>query len=134
MVKTGETRLPLERIPAIARALEVDPGYLMRLALMEYEPALFEVLMATLGKPLTRNGRALVEIYRKIAPMDDIAIEGRAAALPMPTLDSLHRPRRAIDLRTRASAFRPRPRQRSMRPLGRKPSPYRRFSPEDRMS
>ena len=32
-LKTGRNKLPLDRVPSLAKALEVDPAYLMRLAL-----------------------------------------------------------------------------------------------------
>lgn len=53
------------------------------------ELALFEVIIETLGEPLTRNEQALVEIYRRIAPRDDVRIEGDAVARVMLALDSL---------------------------------------------
>lgn len=33
MVKAGKTRLPLDRVPTLAKALECDPRYLFRLAI-----------------------------------------------------------------------------------------------------
>jgi transcriptional regulator with XRE-family HTH domain len=89
MIKTGETKLPLERIPEVATALEVDPAYLMRLALCEYEPELFGIIVHTLGKPLTRNEQAVVEAYRRIAPLDDVEITDDAQAQLMLTIDSM---------------------------------------------
>lgn len=38
MLKSGETRLPLARAPAMALALGVSPSELVRLCLQEYEP------------------------------------------------------------------------------------------------
>ena len=32
-LKTGKNKVPLDRVPSLAKALEVDPAYLMRLAL-----------------------------------------------------------------------------------------------------
>ena len=31
-LKTGKNKVPLDRVPSLAKALEVDPAYLMRLA------------------------------------------------------------------------------------------------------
>lgn len=36
MLKTGESKLPLDRVPGMAKALECDIGYLFRLALTQY--------------------------------------------------------------------------------------------------
>ncbi|MGZ9053126.1 MAG: helix-turn-helix domain-containing protein [Rhodoplanes sp.] len=33
MMKRGETKLPLDKVPALAKALHVDPAHLFRLAL-----------------------------------------------------------------------------------------------------
>lgn len=89
MIKTGETKLPLDRVPAVAQALEVDPAYLMRLALCEYEPELFAIIIHHVGKPLTRNEQAIVECYRRIAPHDDVEIVGDGVARIMLAIDSL---------------------------------------------
>lgn len=40
MIKQGQTKMPLARIPQMARALEVDPLEFLRLALGEYMPEL----------------------------------------------------------------------------------------------
>jgi len=88
MMKTGETRLPLERVPAFARALEIDAAFLMRMALQEYHPELYQVLIETLGKPLTANERAIVECYRRVAPHDDIEMDSFTQSLVQLTLDS----------------------------------------------
>ena len=38
MFKQGNTKLPLNRIGPLAKALEVDPAHLLRLAMREYLP------------------------------------------------------------------------------------------------
>ena len=40
MLKTGALKLPLERIPALAKALACDPGELLLIAMNDYSPAL----------------------------------------------------------------------------------------------
>ena len=37
MLKTGASKLPLDRVPSLARALECDPAYLLRLTLEQVE-------------------------------------------------------------------------------------------------
>lgn len=44
MIKTGRTSVPLGRIPALARAINVEPKILLAMCLREYKPSLFEVL------------------------------------------------------------------------------------------
>ena len=43
MIKTGRTKLPIARIPALAKALDSDPRELLALALQTYEPELYRV-------------------------------------------------------------------------------------------
>lgn len=42
MFKTGQTKLPVNRIAALAKALEVNPVHLLRLVMLEYIPDLWE--------------------------------------------------------------------------------------------
>jgi hypothetical protein len=44
MIKNGQTAVPLSRIPALARAIDVEPKTLLTKCLLEYKPGLFEVL------------------------------------------------------------------------------------------
>lgn len=55
MVKRGETKLPVSKLPALAKALEVDPAHLMRLALEDYLPGLANAIEQTLGYMATKN-------------------------------------------------------------------------------
>ena len=46
MMKTGRTKIPLARIPALAKALNADPKEMLAIALEAYQPELYEVLSA----------------------------------------------------------------------------------------
>jgi len=65
MFKQGNTKLPLNRIGPLAKALDVDPAYLLRLAMLEYMPdtwaSIENVMQSTL---LTANELALVRAFR----------------------------------------------------------------------
>ena len=65
MFKQGATKLPLNRIGPLAKALDIDPVYLLRLTLLEYIPDTWEmvenVMQSTL---LTANELDLVRAYR----------------------------------------------------------------------
>jgi len=50
-------KIPIERIPALARACQVDAAYFLRLALAEFYPATYAVIVDTIGEPLTENER-----------------------------------------------------------------------------
>ena len=70
MLKRGEMKVPLDRIPALAKACHVDPIYLLRLAMEEYSPEIWAVLVDTIGVPLSSNEWEVVFAYR-IASIDD---------------------------------------------------------------
>ena len=60
MFKRGETRVPLEKIPALANALKVDPGHLFRLALEQYWPDLGATIATIFGRMATENEEAIL--------------------------------------------------------------------------
>lgn len=53
MLKQGDTRVPLNRIPALAQTLGMDQRRFLLLAIEEYHPGVHEVLCDVLGLPLT---------------------------------------------------------------------------------
>lgn len=76
MMKTGLTKVPLARIPALATILEIDRTAFLECALEEYHPEVHEVLCEVLGLPLTPDEEELVSIYR-IACLDHyLPLEG----------------------------------------------------------
>ncbi|WP_166636782.1 helix-turn-helix domain-containing protein [Cognatilysobacter terrigena] len=44
MIKTGRTKIPLARIPALAKSLGADPKEMLAVALESYQPELYDVL------------------------------------------------------------------------------------------
>lgn len=50
MIRAGVTKLPLSKIGVMAKALDVDPSYLLRLALTEYMPEAWAVFEQVLGR------------------------------------------------------------------------------------
>lgn len=63
MMRTGEMKVPLDRVPALAEACLVDPAYFLRLVLAEYHPEVYGILLDTLGDPLTKNARNWLACY-----------------------------------------------------------------------
>ena len=67
MFKNGQTKLPINRIAPLARALEVDPVHLLRLVMLEYIPEVWEsienIMKSTL---LTANELELVRAFREV--------------------------------------------------------------------
>ena len=65
MFKQGRTKLPIGRVGAIAKALDVDPAHLLRLVLLEYVPDTWEAIETVIHSTLlTANERELVNTYR----------------------------------------------------------------------
>jgi hypothetical protein len=52
MIKTGETKLPLERVASLARALDADPAHLFRLAMIDQWPELAAVIEEIFGRQM----------------------------------------------------------------------------------
>tara|TARA_R110002110_G_scaffold376568_2_gene586697 strand:+ start:205477 stop:205764 length:288 start_codon:yes stop_codon:yes gene_type:complete len=50
MFKNGETKVPLNKVPALAQALEIKPDKLMRLALQEYYPDAYQAILSAIEK------------------------------------------------------------------------------------
>jgi hypothetical protein len=66
MFKKGDTKLPLEKIGRIAKAIEVDPIHLMCMCLREYMPETFWEIEKMFGQPvLTANELEILEIVRR---------------------------------------------------------------------
>ncbi len=49
MIRKGQTKVPLTRIPALARSLDLDERALFQIAAQEYQPELWSVLDALYG-------------------------------------------------------------------------------------
>jgi hypothetical protein len=56
MIKTGASKLALDRVPSMARALDCDPAWLMRLALEQaVGDTAAQALVEIFGTPVTAN-------------------------------------------------------------------------------
>ena len=62
MIFSGSMKLPLDKVPAMARALELDNAALLRRALEEYYPGVLPIIEEALGRTamLTTNQRDLL--------------------------------------------------------------------------
>jgi transcriptional regulator with XRE-family HTH domain len=68
MIKTGKTKIPLARIPALAKALDVDPKEMFAIALEAYEPELFSVFAKVMPGMLISDAEfRLVQAMRSAA-------------------------------------------------------------------
>lgn len=79
MIKNGATKIPLDRVPALARALETDPAHLMRISLEQAigQTAAVAVL-EVFGTATTVNERAWLEEIRDASGQTDPKLTARS--------------------------------------------------------
>lgn len=67
MIKSGRVKLPVHRVPAMAKALGVDPHHLLRLVMEEYTPETWGVLRQVIGSQLdvAEDELALIHLVRE---------------------------------------------------------------------
>jgi hypothetical protein len=66
LFKQGKTKLPVNKVPAMAKALGVDQANLLRIVMSEYMPETWEVLSAVIGdRIMSEDERALLEMVKK---------------------------------------------------------------------
>lgn len=76
MLKTGETRVPLDRIPSLAQTLGMDERLFLMIAIEEYHPGVHEVLVDVLGLPLSDAELGILTMFRMASMRDEIEVEG----------------------------------------------------------
>ncbi len=57
-IKKGLMRFPIGKVPELARALDLDPGQLMRMALKEMDPSILSAVEACMGPLQLTSGEA----------------------------------------------------------------------------
>lgn len=80
MIKTGATKLPVDRVPALAKALDSDPAWLLRLALEQSHggtaaAAIYEIL----NQPVTKNEMTWLAEIRAASGDTDPRLTSRAS-------------------------------------------------------
>lgn len=79
MIKQGKTKLPITKVGQLAKVLEVDPIYLLRLTMSEYCPDTWQVFQHLIGRSLiTANELALIEVVRRACGDVDLALKDKA--------------------------------------------------------
>ena len=56
MIKNGEMRVPIERVPALARATGLDALVLLQVAMSEYMPDTWRAILSILSEANERSG------------------------------------------------------------------------------
>lgn len=79
MIKTGATKIPLDRVPALAVAIETDPGHLMRLALEQAIGKTAAVaVLEVFGTPTSVNERGWLTEIRDASGDTDPKLTARS--------------------------------------------------------
>lgn len=71
MIKSGASRLPLDRVQSLARALECDRARLFNLAVEQMDPGLARMIQDIYGLALTKNEIQIVELIRDVSGHSD---------------------------------------------------------------
>ena len=84
MFKKGDTKLPLEKIGPIAKALGIAPDELLFKVMTEYMPETFEALSPLMcGKMLSKEELELIDNYRAFKKLEDKRLEANPRAKPV---------------------------------------------------
>lgn len=68
MFKQGKTKLPINKVPGLAKSLGVDPVHFLRIVMSEYSPETWSVIDALVGRSLLSESEAVIlDIVRTIA-------------------------------------------------------------------
>ena len=73
MMKTGESKVPISRIPSLSQAMGIAPATFINIALNEYHPDLHEVIKDQFGIGLSSTERTLLEVFdeaQHVAPIE----------------------------------------------------------------
>jgi len=80
-LKNGRNKVPLDRVPSLAKALEVDPAMLMRLALDQAVGATAaKAITEIFGTPVTQNERGWLMEMRDASDNTDPRMTARSRA------------------------------------------------------
>ena len=77
MIAGGTSKLPIDRVPALAKALDVDAAHLLRLALEQHDTMLWSIIEDACGMALTENERKIVSLIRASSGGSDPAPVGK---------------------------------------------------------
>ena len=81
MLKNGASKLPLDRVPSLARALECDPGYLLRLTLEQVEgDKAAQAIMDIMQTPVSENELGWIREIRDASEHSDPRMTNRNRA------------------------------------------------------
>lgn len=68
MLKQGATKVPVEKIPALAKALDIDRVEFFELVMKNYRPKEYEVIVEIFGDPISDAERTIIKLLRQVIP------------------------------------------------------------------
>jgi transcriptional regulator with XRE-family HTH domain len=81
LLKSGKNKVPLDRVPSLAKALEMDPALLMRLALDQaVGVTAAKAITDIFGSPVTENERGWLTELREVSDNTDPRLTARSRA------------------------------------------------------
>jgi transcriptional regulator with XRE-family HTH domain len=81
MIKNGSTKLALDRVPSMARALDCDPAYLLRLTLEQaVGDTAAQAITEIFGTPITEHERGWLQEIRQASDQSDPRMTSRSRA------------------------------------------------------
>lgn len=80
MMKQGLTKVPIDKAPSLAKALNVDPAHFVRLVMREYMPDAWRAIESTCGQSLSANEQRLIEVYRETCGNVETPVDDKIAA------------------------------------------------------
>lgn len=75
MMRLGQTKVPIDKIPALSKATGVDPANFLRLAMREYNPAVWDCLEEIFGIPVTEHEKKFLALLREADPEGIIVLD-----------------------------------------------------------
>lgn len=81
MIRSGANKLPIDRVPGLAKALGVDPARLLQLAIEQLgDDTTANTLNSILGTVVSRNEVAWLEAIREASDHSDPSLTSRGRA------------------------------------------------------
>jgi transcriptional regulator with XRE-family HTH domain len=81
MMKQGVTRVPVARIPALARALGIDAKPFIEIAMEEYHPKMWRAIRGQAGTRLSPAEEEVLVLFRLATLKEEITLDEKAKAL-----------------------------------------------------
>lgn len=81
MLRSGASKLPIDRVPALAKALDCDPAYLLQMALEQVAgDTVARAMIEIMGTPVTKNEEQWLEEIRSASGNTDPRLTSRTKA------------------------------------------------------